>query len=138
MKIKDLIVALQQRDENATVYIATKDGYEQLGRIVDGKYFNTVSIATKVSLTIDQAEQMLYQLASYDNLTAENTEDIARILGQDRVDEILSEIKHYQEEMQKVRSQVDTSVTFEDECCDEEECTKEGCEDSCKACINKE
>lgn len=146
MKVKDLIELLQKRDETATVYVATKDGYEQLGRVVDGKYFNTVSIATKVSLTIDQAEQMLYQLASYDNLTSENTEDIARILGQDRVDEILSEIKHYQEEMQKVRTQVDTSVSFgeeeiENNCCDGEDCeceSKEGCSPECIFCINKE
>jgi GTP1/Obg family GTP-binding protein len=150
MKIKELIELLQKRDENATVYINTKDGYEQLGRVVDGKYFNTVSIATKVSLTIDQAEQMLYQLASYDNLTPENTDDISRILGQDRVEEILSEIKHYQEEMQKVRSQVDTSVSFGDEddtecignnCCDGEDCEceeKEGCDVDCKACLHKE
>lgn len=129
MKIKELIALLQARDENSTVYIATKDGYEQLGRVTDGKYFNTLALATKVNLTIDQAETMLYQLASYDNLTEENTSDIVRILGQDRVDEIISEIKHYQEEMQKVRTQVDTSVDFgfneeDDDEEDEEEVTQ--------------
>jgi hypothetical protein len=121
MKTKELIALLQTRDENSTVYIATKDGYEQLGRVTDGKYFNTLALATKVNLTIDQAETMLYQLASYDNLTEENTSDIVRILGQDRVDEIISEIKHYQEEMQKVRTQVDTSVDFGEPEDDEDE-----------------
>jgi hypothetical protein len=127
MKTKELIALLQTRDENSTVYIATKDGYEQLGRVTDGKYFNTLALATKVNLTIDQAETMLYQLASYDNLTEENTSDIVRILGQGRVDEIISEIKHYQEEMQKVRTQVDTSVDFgfnEDGDDDEDEITQ--------------
>jgi GTP1/Obg family GTP-binding protein len=121
MKIKELIELLQKKDENATVYVATKDGYEQLGRVVDGKYFNTIAIATKVNLTIDQAEQMLYQLASYDNLTEENTQDIARILGQDRVEEILSEIKHYQEQMQQVRTQVSEDVDYssEEETCED-------------------
>lgn len=115
MKIKDLITVLQTKDENSTVYVATKDGYEQLGRVVDGKYFNTIAISTKVNLTIDQAEQMLYQLASYDNLTEENSQDIARILGEDRVQEILSEIKHYQEQMQQVRTQISEEVDFGDD-----------------------
>jgi len=115
MKIKDLIAVLQTKDENSTVYVATKDGYEQLGRVVDGKYFNTIAISTKVNLTIDQAEQMLYQLASYDNLTEENTQDIARILGEERVNEILSEIKHYQEQMQQVRTQISEEVDFGEE-----------------------
>jgi hypothetical protein len=124
MKIKDLIALLQTKDENANVYIATKDGYEQLGRVMDGKYFNTVAIATKVNLTVDQAEQMLYQLASYDNLTEENTQDIARILGEDRVEEILSEIKHYQQQMQQVRTQISEEVDFGDSdvSSDEETC----------------
>ena len=124
MKIKELIEILGKQDENATIYVATKDGYEQLGRVTSGKYFNTIAIATKVVLTIDQAETMLYQLASYDNLTEENTQDIVRILGQDRVDEIISEIKHYQEEMQKVRTQVDTSVDFGDIEEDEDDITQ--------------
>jgi hypothetical protein len=122
MKIKDLIALLQTKDENANVYIATKDGYEQLGRVMDGKYFNTVAIATKVNLTVDQAEQMLYQLASYDNLTEENTQDIARILGEDRVEEILSEIKHYQQQMQQVRTQISEEVDFGDVDNSEETC----------------
>lgn len=115
MKIKDLIAVLQTKDENSTVYVATKDGYEQLGRVVDGKYFNTIAISTKVNLTIDQAEQMLYQLASYDNLTEENTQDIARILGENRVNEILSEIKHYQDQMKEVRTQISEEVDFGEE-----------------------
>jgi hypothetical protein len=121
MKIKELIELLQKKDENATVYVATKDGYEQLGRVIDGKYFNTIAIATKVNLTIDQAEQMLYQLASYDNLTEENTQDIARILGENRVEEILSEIKHYQEQMQQVRTQISEEAVFGEEEIDEED-----------------
>lgn len=115
MKIKDLIAVLQSKDENTNVYIATKDGYEQLGRVIDGKYFNTIAIATKVNLTVDQAEQMLYQLASYDNLTEENTQDIARVLGGERVEEILSEIKHYQEKMKEVRTQISEDVDFGEE-----------------------
>lgn len=115
MKIKELIAVLQSKDENSTVYVATKDGYEQLGRVIDGKYFNTIAIATKVNLTIDQAEQMLYQLASYDNLTEENTQDIARILGAERVEEILSEIKHYQEQMKQVRTQISEETVFGEE-----------------------
>lgn len=120
MKIKDLIAVLQSKDENTNVYIATKDGYEQLGRVIDGKYFNTIAIATKVNLTVDQAEQMLYQLASYDNLTEENTQDIARVLGGERVEEILSEIKHYQEKMKEVRTQISEDVDFGEEA-DEDE-----------------
>jgi hypothetical protein len=115
MKIKDLIAILQTKDENANLYIATSTGYEQLGRVMDGKYFNTVAIATKVNLTIDQAETMLYQLASYDNLTAENTSDIARILGEDRITEILSEIKMYQDKMKEVRTQISEDVDFGEE-----------------------
>jgi hypothetical protein len=114
MKVKDLIAALQTKDENSTIYIATKDGYEQLGRVMDGKYFNTIALATKVILTVDQAEQMLYQLASYDNLTEQNQEDISRVIGADRVEVILSEIKHYQEQMQAVRTQIDETVDFGD------------------------
>lgn len=121
MKIKDLIAVLQTKDENSTVYVATKDGYEQLGRVVDGKYFNTIAISTKVNLTIDQAEQMLYQLASYDNLTEENTQDIARILGAERVEEILSEIKHYQEQMKQVRTQISEETVFGQEEIDEDD-----------------
>jgi hypothetical protein len=128
MKIKDLIAVLQTKDENSTVYVATKDGYEQLGRVVDGKYFNTIAISTKVNLTIDQAEQMLYQLASYDNLTEENTQDIARILGEERVNEILSEIKHYQEQMQQVRTHISEEVDFgEENDASSEEATCEDC-----------
>ena len=112
MKIKELIALLQTRDEESTVYIATKDGYESLGRVMDGKYFNTIALATKVVLTVDTAEQMLYQLSSYDNLTEQNKEDISAVLGAERVETILSEIKHYQEEMQKVRTQIDESVDF--------------------------
>ena len=115
MKIKELIALLQTKDEDSTLYIATKDGYEQLGRVMDGKYFNTIALATKVILSVDQAETMLYQLASYDNLTDQNTEDIARILGEERIATIISEIKHYQEEMRKVRTEIDTSVEFGDD-----------------------
>jgi hypothetical protein len=125
MKIKDLIALLQTKDENATAYVATKDGYEQIGRVIGGKYFNTIAISTKVNLTIDQAEQMLYQLASYDNLTQENSDDIARILGADRVEEILSEIKHYQEQMQQVRTQISEEVDFGEEIEDEDDDTDE-------------
>jgi hypothetical protein len=113
MKIKDLLSLLETRDPESTVYIATKDGYEHLGRVMDGKYFNTIALATKVILTVDQAEQMLYQLASYDNLTDENTEDITRVLGESRVLEILSEIKAYQQQMQTARSQVSEEFVFE-------------------------
>lgn len=112
MKIKELIALLQTRDEESTVYVATKEGYEQLGRVMDGKYFNTIALATKVVLSVDQAETMLYQLASYDNLTEQNREDISRVLGAERVETILSEIKHYQDEMRKVRTEIDTSVEF--------------------------
>lgn len=121
MKIKELIAVLQTKDENSSLYIATKDGYEQLGRVIDGKYFNTVVIATKVQLTVDQAEQMLYQLASYDNLTEENTQDISRILGAERVEEILSEIKHYQEQMKQVRTQISEETVFGEEEIDEDD-----------------
>jgi hypothetical protein len=124
MKIKELIELLQKRDENSTVYITTKDGYEHLGRVMDGKYFNTVAIATKVNLTIDQAEQMLYQLASYDQLTAENREDISRILGEERVEVIISEIKMYQEQMKQVRTQISEEVDFGDELEEEHEATE--------------
>jgi hypothetical protein len=112
MKIKELIALLQTRDEESTVYVATKEGYEQLGRVMEGKYFNTIALATKVVLSVDQAETMLYQLASYDNLTEQNREDISRVLGAERVETILSEIKHYQDEMRKVRTEIDTSVEF--------------------------
>lgn len=115
MKIKELIAVLQTKDENATVYVATATGYEQLGRVSDGKYFNTVAIATKVNLTIDQAEQMLYQLASYDQLTEDNKTDISRVLGEDRVEVILSEIKMYQEQMKQVRTQISEEVDFGEE-----------------------
>lgn len=121
MKIKELIAVLQTKDENSNLYIATKDGYEQLGRVIDGKYFNTVVIATKVQLTVDQAEQMLYQLASYDNLTEENTQDISRVLGAERVEEILSEIKHYQEQMKQVRTQISEETVFGEEEIDEDD-----------------
>jgi hypothetical protein len=115
MKIKDLIALLQTKDENSNVYIATATGYEHLGRVTDGKYFNTVVLATKVVLTVDQAETMLYQLASYDNLSEQNKEDISRVLGDARVEEILSEIKHYQEQMLAVRSQISEDVDFGEE-----------------------
>lgn len=115
MKIKDLIAVLQTKDENATVYVATSTGYEQLGRVMDGKYFNTVAVATKVNLTVDQAEQMLYQLASYDQLTEDNKTDISRVLGEDRVEVILSEIKMYQEQMKQVRTQISEEVDFGEE-----------------------
>ena len=135
MKIKDLIALLQTKDENANVYIATKDGYEHLGRVMDGKYFNTVALATKVVLTVDQAEQMLYQLASYDNLTEQNKEDITLVLGASRVEEILSEIKHYQEQMLSVRTQISEETVFGDEDSTtaeiEEECD---CDDECEKC----
>jgi GTP1/Obg family GTP-binding protein len=123
MKIKDLIAVLQTKDETMTVYVATKDGYEQLGRVQDGKYFNTIAIATKVSLTVDQAEQMLYQLASYDNLSDENTADISRIIGSDRVTEILSEIKHYQQKLQEVRADISEELEFGDDEDSEDEIT---------------
>lgn len=121
MKIKELIALLQTKDENSSVYIATKDGYEQLGRVMDGKYFNTIAIATKVNLTVDQAEQMLYQLANYDNLTEENTQDISRVLGADRVEEILSEIRHYQEKMKEVRTQISEDTVFGEEIDEDDE-----------------
>lgn len=132
MKIKDLIALLQTKDENSTVYVATATGYEHLGRVMDGKYFNTIALATKVNLTVDQAEQMLYQLASYDNLTSENTEDISRILGSERVDVILSEIKHYQQQMQQVRSQVSTEEIFE------EDIENTACSGCCGDCEDEE
>lgn len=136
MKIKDLITLLQTKDENATVYVATATGYEQLGRVMDGKYFNTIALATKIVLTVDQAEQMLYQLASYDNLTEQNKEDITVVLGAGRVEEILSEIKHYQDQMLQVRSQISEEVDFEGEGCEDcigDEDLVQPCTGSCKA-----
>lgn len=115
MKVKELIELLNARDQEAEVYILTKDGREQIGRLTSGKYFNTIDLSTKVTLTIDQAEQSLYQLATYDQLTQEAEQDIARVLGEERIAIIKSEIKAFQDEMLKARTQISTEELFEEE-----------------------
>jgi hypothetical protein len=115
MKVKDLVALLSTRDQEADLYVLTKDGREQVGRVVSGKFFNTLDISTKVQLTVDQAEQSLYQLATYDQLTTEIEEDIARTIGQDRIDVIKAEIKTFQEEMIKARSQVSSESFFQED-----------------------
>jgi outer membrane protein assembly factor BamA len=114
MKVKELIALLNTRDENSEVYILTKDGREQVGRITSGKFFNTIDLATKVNLTVDQAEQSLYQLATYDQLTAEAEEDISVVIGKERVNAIKAEIKAFQEEMIKARTQISTESLFDE------------------------
>jgi len=114
MKVKDLVALLNTRDQESDVYILTKDGREQVGRLTSGKFFNTVDLATKVTLTVDQAEQSLYQLATYDQLTAEAEEDISTVIGKERVDTIKAEIKAFQEEMAKARTQISTENIFDE------------------------
>ena len=119
MKVKDLVALLNTRDQESDVYILTKDGREQVGRLTSGKFFNTVDLATKVNLTVDQAEQSLYQLATYDQLTAEAEEDISTVIGKERVDTIKAEIKAFQEEMAKARTQINTEDMFGEEALEE-------------------
>jgi anti-sigma28 factor (negative regulator of flagellin synthesis) len=118
MKVKDLIALLNTRDQDSDVYILTKDGREQVGRITSGKFFNTIDLATKVNLTVDQAEQSLYQLATYDQLTSETEEDISAVIGKERVEAIKTEIKAFQEEMRKARTQMDSQDIFSEETLD--------------------
>lgn len=106
MKVKELVQILNNLNQESEVRLRIEGNALDIGLIGKGKYINTVEIANKLEMSLDEAEQRLYMGSLHGQVNSEEQINaIINRLGKERVDFVSFEIDKFKKNQEQEREE---------------------------------